>query len=45
MKEAPSGKTMTTQLAVMTMVMKSTKPSGEPSPRTLPKMLVGVDEE
>jgi hypothetical protein len=45
MKEPPSGKTMTTQLAVMTMVTKSTKPPGEPSPRTLPETLVGVDEE
>jgi hypothetical protein len=45
MKEPPSRKTMTTQLAVMTMVTKSTKPAGEPSPRTLPEMLIGVDEE
>jgi hypothetical protein len=36
---------MTTQLALMTMETKSTKPSGEPSPRTLPETLVGVDEE
>jgi hypothetical protein len=44
-KEPPSGKTMTTQLAVMMMVTMSTKPAGEPSPRTLPEALVGVDEE
>jgi hypothetical protein len=40
MKEPPSGKSMTTQLAVITMAMPS-----EPSPRTLPETLVGVDEE
>jgi hypothetical protein len=37
MKEPPAGKTMTTQLAVMTTVIKLAKPPGELSPGHCPR--------